>query len=478
MLKQRLDQKIVQKLYLAPALQQAIRLLPLTNLELIEIIDQEMSQNPMIELEEDQAPPKDEREDGEVSDQAEMFGDKDSVDDEAFDVGAFFREYLDEGFRPDFQEDRERVSLENTLARNPSLWDHLNWQASLAFDDPRDLEIARFIIGNIKENGYLAEPVEELAELIRTAPEALNAVRKRILMFDPVGSAGLDLKEVLLAQMDHLDIDDPTARTIVTEHLSLLEKSDYLQLAKVLNLTTGDIKAHLDLIRSLDPAPGLKYAQERAVSVVPDILVVKEGDDLKIHLNDEGLPRLRLSRFYNAMLSRAGDGDPETLLFLKDKMKKALWFLRSLDQRNRTIAKVAKYIVDKQKDFFDRGVDSIKPLTLMEIAQEIGVHESTVGRVVANKQMSTPLGTFPLKYFFHKSLQGSYGEDVSSLKVKDRIRKIVGSEDKSRPLSDIEIGDILTRENLRVARRTVAKYRKQLKIPPSHIRKRKSYMEG
>jgi RNA polymerase sigma-54 factor len=219
MLKQRLDQKIVQKLYLAPALQQAIRLLPLTNLELIEIIDQEMSQNPMIEMEEDQAPPKDEREDGEVPDQAEMFGDKDSVDDEAFDVGAFFREYLDEGFRPDFHEDRERVSLENTLARNPSLWDHLNWQASLAFDDPCDLEIARFIIGNIKENGYLAEPVEELAELIRTAPEALNAVRKKILMFDPVGSASLDLKEALLAQMDHLDIDDATARTIVTEHL-------------------------------------------------------------------------------------------------------------------------------------------------------------------------------------------------------------------------------------------------------------------
>ena len=458
---------MVQKLYLAPALQQAIRLLPLTNLELIEIIDQEMSQNPMIEFEEDQAPPKDEREE-----------EKDSFDDETFDVGAFFRDYLDEGFRPDFQEDREGISLENTLTRNPNLCDHLNWQASLAFDDPRDLEIARFIIGNIKDNGYLAESVEELAALIRTTPETLNAVREKIKMFDPVGSASRDLKEVLLAQMDHLDIDDATARTIVTEHLSLLEKSDYLQLAKVLNLTSGEIKTHIDLILSLDPAPGLKYAQERTVNVVPDILVVKEGDDLKIHLNDEGLPRLRLSRFYNAMMSREGDGDPETLLFLKDKMKKALWFLRSLDQRNRTIAKVAKYIVDKQKGFFDRGVDSIKPLTLMEIAQEIGVHESTVGRVVANKQMLTPLGTFPLKYFFHKSLQGSYGEDVSSLKVKDRIRKIVESEDKSRPLSDIEIGDILARENLRIARRTVAKYRKQLKILPSHIRKRKSYMEG
>ena len=194
-------------------------------------------------------------------------------------------------------------------------------------------------------------------------------------------------------------------------------------------------------------------------------------------LNDEGLPRLRISAYYRQLLGKASEGDAEAYRFLKDRLKKALWFMRSLDQRNQTIYKVARFIVDRQKEFFEKGIDYIKPLTLMEIAQDIGVHESTVGRVVANKFMMTPRGVFSLKYFFHKSLQGNYGEDVSSLKVKDKIRKLVESEDRDNPLSDIEIGEILAREDLRIARRTVAKYRSQLKIEPSHIRKRKSIME-
>ena len=491
-LKQRLDQRQVQKLILAPALQQAIKLLPLTNLELIEVIDEELSQNPMIEIEDEarEAKPKDSEtvaaEEAGVRDRQglldglnpESMESKISADGRGTDVLAGFQEYLDEGFRPHFSDNREAVSLENTLSRTPSLWDHLEWQASLTFFDPEERELATNIIGDINESGYLETGVEELARLNRTTPEKIEVLRAKIKMFDPVGCGSRDLSEALIAQLDNLRIQDETARAIVTEHRALLEKSDYAQMARALNVPLSEVRSSIDIIRGLDFAPGRKYNEERTSYVVPDIVVSREGDEWKVLVNDEGLPQLRLSPYYRQLLAKAADGEPEAYRFLNDRLKKAIWFMRSLNQRNQTIYKVARFIVDRQKEFFEKGIDFIRPLTLMEIAQEIGVHESTVGRVVANKYMMTPQGVYSLKYFFHKSLHGDYGEEISSLKIKDKIKKIVETEDKNNPLSDIEIGDILARENLRIARRTVAKYRKQLKILPSHIRKRKSIMEG
>ncbi len=495
-LRQRLDQRQVQKLILAPALQQAIKLLPLTTLELIEVIDAELAQNPMIEIEGeslDRAAPepgqaaeereaREEREEGKAPDDgpAELklpAADPDFEPPAAEGFDASFQEYLDDGFRPHFYENREAVSLENTLSRTPSLWDHLNWQATLTFLGKDDLEVAQFVIGNINEDGYLETSVEEVARLGRTTPEKVNEVREKIKTFDPVGCGSLDVREALLVQMDHLQIQDAVARTMVSEHLALLEKSDFAHLSRALGIPIAEIKDHMDLIKGLDPTPGRKYSEEKTTYVVPDIIITKEGDDWAIALNDDGLPRLRISRYYRGLLARAAQDQPEAYRFLVDRMKKALWFLRSLDQRNKTIFKVAQYIVNKQRGFFDKGLDDIKPLTLMEIAQSIGVHESTVGRVVANKYIQTPQGVYPLKYFFHKSLPGSYGEEVSSLRIKEKIKKLVEGEDPSNPLSDIEIGDLLARENLKVARRTVAKYRTQLRIDPSHIRKRKSIVE-
>jgi len=490
-LKQRLDQRQVQKLILAPALQQAIKLLALTNLELIEVIDEELSENPMIELEEEdlekgekdtsagaeagqEAKPSEEPEPGRENPEAEA----PRQDADGLDVEAGFQDYLDDGFRPNFSEKREAISLENTLSRSPSLWDHLSWQAALTFFDETEREIAQFIIGNINEDGYLGSSVEEIARLCRAAPDKVDRIREKIKTFDPVGAGSLDLKEALLAQMDHLEVKDDIARTIVHDHLPLLEKSDFSHLARALDIPPQDVKYHIELIKSLDPAPGRKYSEEKTSYVVPDIIVTKEADEWTVRLNDEGLPRLRISGYYKQLLAKAALNQPEASRFLKDRLKKAIWFLRSLDQRNRTTWRVAKFIVNQQKDFFEKGLDFIKPLTLIEIAQEVGVHESTVGRVVANKYMMTPRGVYSLKYFFHKSLQGDFGEDVSSLKVKEKIRKLVEQEDKNNPLSDIEIGDILARENLKIARRTVAKYRKQLKIVPSHIRKRRFVMEG
>ena len=491
-LRQRLDQRQVQKLILAPALQQAIKLLPLTNLELIEVIDEELSQNPMIEIEGEAREGKAKDSETVAAEEAGVKNKEGLLEglslestepkmsgetaDDNFLAG--FQEYLDDGFRPHFTESRDAVSLENTISRTPSLWDHLNWQATLTFFEAADLEVAQFIVGNINEDGYLTTAVDEVARLSQTTLEKVEAVRDKIKTFDPVGCGSLDLREALLAQMDHLQVQDETARTIVTQHLPLLEKSDFAQLSRVLGISMAEIRERIDVIKSLDPTPGRKYGEEKTNYVVPDIIVSKEEDEWTIALNDDGLPRLRISGYYRQLLAKAAEGQPEAYRFLKDRLKKALWFMRSLDQRNQTIYKVARFIVDRQKDFFDKGIDFIKPLTLMEIAQDIGVHESTVGRVVANKFMMTPRGVFALKYFFHKSLQGSYGEDVSSLKVKDKLRKLVESEDKDNPLSDIEIGDLLAREDLHIARRTVAKYRNQLKIEPSHIRKRKSVMEG
>ncbi|OGD26793.1 MAG: RNA polymerase sigma-54 factor [Candidatus Aminicenantes bacterium RBG_19FT_COMBO_65_30] len=491
-LRQRLDQRQVQKLILAPALQQAIKLLPLTNLELIEVIDEELSQNPMIEIEGEAREGKAKDSETVAAEEAGVKNKEGLLEglslestepkmsgetaDDNFLAG--FQEYLDDGFRPHFTESRDAVSLENTISRTPSLWDHLNWQATLTFFEAADLEVAQFIVGNINEDGYLTTAVDEVARLSQTTLEKVEAVRDKIKTFDPVGCGSLDLREALLAQMDHLQVQDETARTIVTQHLPLLEKSDFAQLSRVLGISMAEIRERIDVIKSLDPTPGRKYGEEKTNYVVPDIIVSKEEDEWTIALNDDGLPRLRISGYYRQLLAKAAEGQPEAYHFLKDRLKKALWFMRSLDQRNQTIYKVARFIVDRQKDFFDKGIDFIKPLTLMEIAQDIGVHESTVGRVVANKFMMTPRGVFSLKYFFHKSLQGSYGEDVSSLKVKDKLRKLVESEDKDNPLSDIEIGDLLAREDLHIARRTVAKYRNQLKIEPSHIRKRKSVMEG
>jgi RNA polymerase sigma-54 factor len=487
-LKQQLHQRQVQRLVLAPALQQAIKLLPLTNLELIEIIDDELSQNPMLELEEDSMDRKTDKESSTDKEPSEMQREKTIQDelnsgvdssnrDEDSDINTYFQEYFDDRMRSSFIEKKESLNLENFIAKRTTLWDHLDWQVNLSFSDEEEREIAKYIIGNINEDGYLTITEEEIAGFLKVPLQKVNAVRKKIMNFDPVGVGSLGLKEALLIQMDYLGIDDAVTREIISEHLHLLEKSDFLQLTKVMGLSMDEVRTHIDVIKSLDPTPGRKYSEEKTYYVIPDIIVKKEDDELKVTLNNEGLPRLRINNYYRTLLAKSLVDNPEASQFLKERMKKAFWFLRSLDQRNQTIDRVANYIVEKQKDFIEKGIEYIKPLTLIELAQEIGVHESTVGRVVANKYMMTSRGVFPLKYFFHKSLSGNYGEEISSLRVKERIKRLVENESKDNPLSDIEIGDILAKENFNIARRTVAKYRKQLNIPPSHIRKRKYWME-
>jgi RNA polymerase sigma-54 factor len=391
---------------------------------------------------------------------------------------AYFEEYFDNRFNsPSTYEKKEAPALESFIPSSTSLWDHLDWQANLTFFDEKEKEIALFIIGNINDDGYLKMPVEDIAETMNAGIDQVEQIRQEIMRFDPIGAGSLDLKEALLLQLEYLDLGDETTKMIIRDYFHFLEKSDYPQIAKYLDISLEEVKNHIDLIRKLNPNPGKKYSQEKTHYIVPDIIVKKEGERYTVTINNEGLPQLRINKFYRRMLAKAAHDNPEAHEFLKEKMKKAFWFLRSLDQRNNTIHKVARYIVDKQSDFIEKGLEHIKPLTLIELAQEIGVHESTVGRVVANKYILTPRGLFSLKYFFHKSVSGEYGEEISTLRIKERIKKLVEKEDRDRPLSDIEIGDILAKENFKIARRTVAKYRKQLRISPSHIRKRKYLME-
>ena len=478
-MKQRLDQKQVQKLVLAPALQQAIRLLQLTNLELQEVINEALAENPLLEVDEEvEGAATEVRTDEEAKPEETPeppAGSSEDLDEIIFAAG--FQDYYDEDVPFSSWRDKEDIQFENLVSRRASLWDHLNWQASLTFFEPSELAIAEFIIGNINEDGYLALSPEAVAAELQQPLEKVEKVREQIKMFDPPGCGSLTLTEVLLSQMDSLNLQDEIARKIVSDYLPYLQKSDHQELARILNLSLQELKLHLDLIKNLEPTPGRKYSEDKTIYVTPDIYVLKEDEEWKVYINEEGLPRLRLNQFYNRLMQAGVKDDQETARFLREKMKQALWFIRSLDQRKRTIYRVAKYIVERQKEFLDKGIDYIKPMTLLEVARELGLHESTIGRVVANKYMMTPLGLYPLKFFFHKSLSGTYGEGVSSLKIKERIKKLIENEDRANPLSDDEIVDILSKENIQIARRTVAKYRGQLNLPPSHIRKKKFMME-
>ncbi|MGB9835856.1 MAG: RNA polymerase factor sigma-54 [Candidatus Saccharicenans sp.] len=479
MIKQKLDQKQVQKLVLAPALQQAIKLLQLTNLELQEVVNAELEENPMLEVDEGQeeVPAGEQLLEPETTPEGEEVSpaSEDDLDEIIFAAG--FQDYLDDESPGFGYEEKEEVRYENFISKRPNLWEHLSWQANLTFYQAEELEIAEFIIGNLNEDGYLTISVEEIAAQLNKPVEKIEAVREKIKMFDPPGCASLNLRECLLSQMDSLNLQDEVARKIISDYLPLLQKSDLPELSKILNLELSELKLHLDLIKNLEPTPGRKYSEDKDIYVVPDIFVVKENGEWKVYLNEEGLPRLRLNKYYQQLSRSGAQNDQETSRFLREKIKKAVWFIRSLEQRHRTIYRVASYIVDKQKDFLEKGIDFLKPMTLVEVARELGLHESTVGRVVANKYMMTPLGLYPLKFFFHKSLSGVYGEEISSLRIKERIRKLIENEDKNNPLSDDEIVEILARENIQIARRTVAKYRDQLGIPSSHIRKKKFLIE-
>ena len=469
-IQQKLHTRLVQKLILTPSLQQAIKLLPMSTIELADLLNQEMVENPLLEevptedLQPAEAAP-------EKTDAEKAAVEKGDTWDDA-DYEYFFGEYLDDGYRPKApQEVRELPPIENTLSTASSLTDHLAWQLSMQTDDPQLREIGTAILGNLDDDGYLVASIEEIADMGGWKVEHVEKALQFVQSFDPVGVAARDLQECLLLQLRQLEMQDTPADKIVSEYLRLLQNHQVPEIARRLNMSIEDLKEHIEVIRHLDPKPGSRFNPSASQYVIPDVYILKSEDGYIATLNEEGLPQLRISPVYRRLLDKSGENTDETRAYVKDKFRSALWLIKSVDQRQKTILKVATSIITFQKDFLDNGIEHLRPLVLRDVANDIGMHESTVSRVVNNKYMHTPQGVYEMKFFFHSGISSSYGESVSSVTIKQRIRKIIEAEDAKRPLSDSKIVSILQKEGLMLARRTIAKYREELKIPTSNQRK-------
>jgi RNA polymerase sigma-54 factor len=468
---QKLHTKLVQKLILTPSLQQAIKLLPMSTLELADLLNQEMVENPLLEeVPTEELQPAEQQQTEKAAEQPTA--EKPDTWDDA-DYEYFFGDYLDDGYRPRTpQEVKELPPIENTLSTAGSLSDHLMWQLSLQTSDVRLQEIGGAIIGNLDDDGYLVASVEEIAAMADWPVAEVEKALQHIQTFDPIGVAARDLQECLWLQIRHLGLEGTITEKIVTEHLRLLQNHQVPEIARKLGVQIEDLREHVEIIRNLDPKPGSRFNPSQSQYVIPDVYVVKVEDQYVAALNEEGLPQLRISPVYRRLLDKsAGENTDETRAYVKDKFRSALWLIKSVDQRQKTIHKVATSIINFQREFLDLGIEHLRPLVLRDVANDIGMHESTVSRVVNNKYMHTPQGVFEMKFFFHSGISSSYGDSVSSVTIKQRIRKIIENEDPRKPLSDSKIVSILQKEGLMLARRTIAKYREELKIPTSNQRK-------
>ncbi len=465
-LEQKLSVRMSQRLVMTPSLQQAIKLLQMSKLELVEEVQQEVLENPV--LEEGPVETPTEGQEVEASDEG-----GDGFDD--IDFEQYFQDV--EGYRPrSTAEIGEGLpTFEQTLAEPTSLADHLQWQLDMSSASDRVKSIGRSIIGNINKDGYLRASLEEIQDMGGFELTEVESTLELIQSFDPVGVATRDLVECLCVQLEHLGESGTAAETIVRCHMDKLQNRRFKELAETLGIEMEDLEAEVEIIRGLDPRPGRKYGSERSNYVVPDVYIVKLDDDYTVMLNEDGLPRLRISPVYRRMVARGADGKTpaEAKEYVRNKLRSAFRLIKSLEERQRTIYKVAKSIVRFQREFLDFGIEKLRPLVLKDVAEEIGMHESTVSRVVNNKYMHTHRGLFEMRFFFHSGIASSRGgENVSSLTVKEKIRKIIQEEDSKKPYSDAALVKILKTEGLQIARRTVAKYREELKIPSSSNRKK------
>lgn len=521
-LEQKLSLRLSQRLVMTPTLQQAIKLLQMTRLELQDVVNQEIVANPV--LEEDEAadasagPEVDEtvasREATEAAASPEHAFEEDGGDPaattpwdgpdassvpelppagpdtgapesevpsdttqesfDAIDLESYFGDYLEgsSSTAPRMDEEGEEYSLENRPEAPPGLDAHLAEQLGVSEASGAVRDACAFMIGNLDADGYLRVTLPEVSSAVPCADDESAAALELLQSFDPVGVGARDLPECLLIQARAEGAATPLLEELVKNRLADLASKAVPVLARQMNVAPEELQQAIDLVKRLDPKPGRRYDSTRTIYVEPDVQVVKVDDDYVVLFNDDGLPRLRVSAFYRRLLSSSnGSLDGEGRSYLREKMRAAQWLMKSLDQRKRTIVRVAESIVRKQREYLEWGVAHLRPLILRDVADDIGMHESTVSRVVSNKWMATPRGLLPMKFFFHSAITSSAGEDVSSLAVKGKIRALVDAEDSAHPLSDARLSELLAREGIRIARRTVAKYREELHIPSSSIRK-------
>ncbi len=484
----RLELKLSQKLIMTPQLQQAIKLLQLSRLELVQSVSQELIENPVLEElspeAADEAPDSEETPAPESPQQAETLNETASEPERAeelksdLELGPQWDEYLNElGDGRDYgyaeADDKELPSYDQTLTRLPSLSDHLLWQLHLTTSDINLVKGGEWIIGNLDDDGYLRATLEELSQQsaipLANMEQALNLIQS----FDPVGVGARNLQECLLIQIKQLDLQGTLVEKIVQGHLPDLEKRKYPVIAKALNVTPQEImEASQIIIHELEPKPGRPYLTSDTNYVVPDVYIIKVEDRYVVQLNDEGLPRVRINPYYRKLLNRKETIDKVTKDYIEERLRSAQWLIKGMEQRNKTIYRVAESIVKFQRDFLDQGISSLKPMVLKDVAEDIGMHESTISRVTTNKYMHTPQGIFAMKYFFTTGFADGTGTEISSLTVKDAIQKMIKEEDPTAPLKDQQIVDLLKSRGIDIARRTVAKYREELRIPPTSVRKR------
>jgi len=473
----RQQMKLTQQLVMTPQLQQAIKLLQLSRLELQDLVQQELEENPILEETVEQESLKEveqveiqERE-PETLKEGDSFKEVTAGSDTIKEMD--WDSYLD-GYNyssgEQYSDDEDRPSFENLLTKKGTLADHLMWQLNLSKFEEEDIGIAVEIIGNIDEDGYLRTTVEDIARSYETSDETVDRILKRVQDFDPPGVAARDLRECLLIQVQQLGMQGGVVDQILRDHLKDLETRRYKQISKALGISLQDILDAAKVISGFDPKPGHMFAHDDVQYISPDIFVFKVGDDYVVTLNDEGLPALRINPYYTDVKFKELDSGTEE--YVSDKMRSAIWLIKSIHQRQRTIFKAAKSIVKFQREFFEKGIEYLRPLVLRDVAEDIGMHESTISRVTTNKYMHTPQGIFEMKYFFNSAISITGGDFIASESVKRKIKELIEAEDQKKPLSDQTLAEMLAAGNINIARRTVTKYREMLRLGSSSERKR------
>jgi len=463
---------LTQQLIMTPQLQQAIKLLQLSKLELLETVTQEMETNPML----DEQPPDKTDEDrlfeegGSTPDRkAQEVTVKEQARDD-MDWEAYLSEY-NTGWASSPYEAKDLPTFENIRSSKTSLYSHLMWQLNMSHSSEVQREIGIHIIGNVDEDGYLKTSIEEISQLTGYPQEEAEETLHLIQTFDPVGVAARNTRECLLIQVRFQNLRDSIVEKIILDHMDKLENKKYDKIAKILSVSIDEVLSAISIISDLEPKPGRRYNDEEIIYISPDVYVVNIGDDYEIVLNEDGMPKLRINNYYRELLSNKRSLADGTKEYLQEKLKSAAWLIKSIHQRQRTIYRVTESIVKFQKNFFDKGIAFLKPLVLRDVAEDIQMHESTISRVTTNKYVHTPQGVFELKYFFNSAINGMDGESIASESVKEQLKNIIKSENKAKPYSDQEVADILRKFNINVARRTVAKYRETLGILPSRKRR-------
>jgi RNA polymerase sigma-54 factor len=474
----KLNLKVTQKQILTPGLVQMVSVLALNRLELREMLNQEMIANPVLEELTDEPAVTDNYSDETfLKAETEKIPEKPEANPfDEFDVGSFFNKYLDsggDGGKSQEHEFSERPSFEKFLSSPAGLSEHLTWQLSATICSDPVREIAESIIGNLDENGYLAATAEELSQDGQYSSDDIEDAIAVVQEFDPLGVAARDLRECLLLQLKALDPQNVLAQQIVAEHLKSVQSNQLKEIARILNRPVEVVKRAVDVIKRCDPRPGLRYNKTEPRLVEPDVYFRKVDDQWQVFLNEDDMPQLRLSPTYRRLLARDA-ADREVRNYVKERFTAAIQLLKNIEQRKHTILRVCQSIIARQGDYLDHGPDALKPMMIKEVAEEVGVHPSTVSRAVASKYAHTSQGVIELRSFFSESVNGPEGGGMSLLTLKRVVKKMIEEEDSAKPLTDDQIAKKLEDAGIRVTRRTVAKYREDMRIPSTHQRRVKA----